>query len=156
MKRYKILSIICLIFVTVFCLSACGETEKEDTRARYEVLSGSMTPAINIGDYVIIEPKETYIVGDIVKFDDNEISLVHRIVAIFEEEGVVYYICHGDAVQNVDGTDSDSAWQDDADYLEGLIFEGKTSDEIKDICGGVIQIIVQSQIEGVVADIISI
>lgn len=51
------------------------------------VLSGSMSPAIEVNDLLIIKKCDTYKKGDIITFVDYTNDLVtHRIVAISEEE----------------------------------------------------------------------
>jgi len=47
------------------------------------VVSGSMEPEINIGDYVVIKKTDNYKVGEIITFtDQNNTIVTHRIVKI--------------------------------------------------------------------------
>ena len=57
------------------------------------VLSGSMEPAISVGDLLIISRQDAYQVGDIVVYQSGRIAVTHRIVSISEDE----VITRGDA-----------------------------------------------------------
>lgn len=46
------------------------------------VLSGSMEPALSVGDLLIVREAESYEVGDIVVYQSGRIAVVHRITAI--------------------------------------------------------------------------
>ncbi len=46
------------------------------------VLSGSMEPALSVGDLLIVVPEDEYNVGDIVVYQASGIAVVHRIVEI--------------------------------------------------------------------------
>jgi len=46
------------------------------------VLSGSMSPALEVDDLIIIQEKEQYEVGDIVVYETGSSPVVHRIIAI--------------------------------------------------------------------------
>lgn len=116
----------------------------------YEVLSDSQAPYFVKGDMVVVKPQKEYKVGDIVKFDTS-ISVTHRLIAIVEDGGTDYYICHGDNVQSVDktkGTDT-ANWKDDSAYIQAMIDEGKNLDYIKANTQNV-QIVTLNQIEGTV------
>lgn len=118
----------------------------------YEVLTGSEEPYLPVGCLVIVKPQSEYHVGDIVKFDitaNKTLPTAHRLIAIIEENGTTYYVCHGDNVQNVDSSYSDvSDWEDDVAFVQKLIDEGKTVSEIKEIGKVTIQIPTASQVEG--------
>lgn len=60
--------------------------------------SGSMTPALQVGDIVVVRrlPIETIQVGDIVRFREGRDSVVHRVVAIQHERGQTVLITRGD------------------------------------------------------------
>lgn len=45
------------------------------------VLSGSMSPALEVNDLIIVQEKDEYEVGDIVVFQSGDSLIVHRIVA---------------------------------------------------------------------------
>ncbi len=45
------------------------------------VISGSMKPSINIGDYIVVKEKKEYFEGDIVIYNDEDNTMVtHRII----------------------------------------------------------------------------
>lgn len=112
----------------------------------YEVLSDSQAPYFVKGDMVVVKPQDDYYVGDIIKFQTN-LAVTHRLIAIKEEAGKTYYLCHGDNVQSANPSKGSNTadWQDDAKYIEGLI--DKPLDEIKKNIQNV-QIIQKHQIEG--------
>lgn len=71
----------------------------------FNVVSGSMTPTINIDDIIIVVPlaDEDYAVGDIVTFNHStDFIVTHRIVAI-NGDGTV--TTRGDAVSQDDASD---------------------------------------------------
>lgn len=57
------------------------------------VLSGSMEPALSVGDMLVVAPQESYEVEDVVVFQTGRSAVVHRIISI-TKEGV---ITRGDA-----------------------------------------------------------
>lgn len=60
------------------------------------VLSGSMQPALNVNDLIIVQSGESYEPGDIITFTDEHNSLVtHRLVRIDTEKGTM--VTKGDA-----------------------------------------------------------
>ena len=64
------------------------------------VKSGSMEPAIKTGGLVIIVPKESYKVGDIITFGKDtkeQIPTTHRIVSVEGEGSLVEFVTKGDA-----------------------------------------------------------
>jgi signal peptidase len=68
------------------------------------ILSGSMKPIINPGDMVIIKKCDiTDIkIGDIVQYQVNNYTVVHRVVSIDYDYGQTSLIMKGDANKNVD------------------------------------------------------
>lgn len=52
------------------------------------VLSGSMEPALSVGDLLILKEETSYRVDDIVVYQSGKMAVVHRIVAM-DEEAVV-------------------------------------------------------------------
>ena len=62
------------------------------------VLSGSMEPEFSVGDLLIVTEKESYKVGDVVVFQDDGMTVTHRIVSITEEE----IVTKGDANNSED------------------------------------------------------
>ncbi|WP_343210715.1 signal peptidase I [Anaerolentibacter hominis] len=61
--------------------------------SRLEVTSGSMEPAVSVGDLIIIHREKEYEIGDIVTYDGGKAFVTHRIVK--KEDGKV--ITQGDA-----------------------------------------------------------
>lgn len=57
------------------------------------VLSGSMEPALSVGDLVIVAESSTYTVDDMVVYQDGRMAVTHRIVSITDSE----VITRGDA-----------------------------------------------------------
>ena len=50
------------------------------------VLSGSMEPALSVGDLLIVTREESYGIGDIVVYQDGSTAITHRIVGMEEAE----------------------------------------------------------------------
>lgn len=100
----------------------------------YNVKTGSERPYLMEGDIAIVRAQDKYVVGDIVKFKQG-VDVVHRLVAIINDNGVDYYICHGDNnASNLDGSQNkDSDWKDDAAYIQELLDKGKTRAEISQL-----------------------
>jgi len=64
------------------------------------VLSGSMEPTIHPGSIVVSKPLNSYKIGDIITFEDEEdirIPTTHRIVEIELAQGIPVYTTQGDA-----------------------------------------------------------
>ncbi|MBI2610559.1 signal peptidase I [Candidatus Kaiserbacteria bacterium] len=69
------------------------------------VQSGSMEPTIPVGALVVIKPKAAYEVGDIITFGedtDSAVPTTHRILAVREADGAVFYTTKGDANEEGD------------------------------------------------------
>lgn len=114
----------------------------------YEVLSDSQAPYFVKGDMVVVKPQKEYKVGDIIKFDTS-IAVTHRLIAIKTQNNVDYYICHGDNVQSANphkGADT-APWQEDSQYVQSLIDQDKSLEEIKNETQN-IQVVTLNQIEG--------
>ncbi len=114
----------------------------------YEVLSDSQAPYFVKGDMVVVKPQKEYKVGDIIKFDTS-IAVTHRLIAIKTENNVDYYICHGDNVQSANphnGAET-APWQEDSQYVQSLIDQQKSLEEIKNSTQN-IQVVTLNQIEG--------
>ena len=85
----------------------------------YEVLSNSQAPIFVKGDLIVTKPESEYKVGDILKFTTT-MHVTHRLIAI-GKDGTYY--CHGDNVQSVNPDNGSKivSWQEDSEYLQGLI-----------------------------------
>ena len=75
----------------------------------YTVLSDSQAPYFTQRDIIVVKQQKEYKTGDIVKFNnetkDGIMPVTHRLIAIVKDDrGVEHFICHGDNVQNTDGT----------------------------------------------------
>ncbi len=74
----------------------------------YVVLSGSMEPAIHVGDLAVVAPTkpEAFMVGDVITYrtaDRPDIIVTHRVVNIgLDENGQMTFQTKGDANANVD------------------------------------------------------
>lgn len=62
------------------------------------VLSGSMEPALSVGDLLIFTEEENYEVGDVVVYQSGRVPVVHRIIALDAEN----VITQGDANNTAD------------------------------------------------------
>lgn len=70
-----------------------------------DVMSGSMSPAIELGDYIVIEKTNQYEVGDIVSYNYNDEDIVtHRIINIDGDK----ITTRGDANNSADAPISES------------------------------------------------
>ncbi|MEB3788274.1 MAG: signal peptidase I, partial [Desulfurococcales archaeon] len=52
----------------------------------YVVVTGSMEPTLNIGDFVIVAPKPCYNIGDIISFNYNSVVITHRVHTILNDD----------------------------------------------------------------------
>ena len=68
------------------------------------IVSGSMEPALNIGDLIIIKEinKNQIKKEDIISFHENDSIVTHRIIGIVEEDGKELYQTKGDNNNSVD------------------------------------------------------
>lgn len=62
------------------------------------VVSGSMSPAIEVNDMVIIHYQDTYVCGDIIMYKDGNSLVTHRVEQVTETG----YITKGDANNTAD------------------------------------------------------
>ena len=68
------------------------------------VASGSMQPILDVGDIAIsvdIDPKKVR-VGDIIQYEASGVSMLHRVVRRYREDGVDYLVTKGDANDSPD------------------------------------------------------
>jgi len=68
------------------------------------IYSGSMQPAIGVGDVVLISkvPVDTIQKGDIIQYRSDNISIVHRVYDIYNQDNTQLFITKGDANNNPD------------------------------------------------------
>lgn len=68
------------------------------------IASGSMEPSINIGDVAIIKKCKVSSIkpGDIIEYKKENISVIHRVIEITEENGEHYIIAKGDNNSSTD------------------------------------------------------
>ena len=88
--RYIILGLIAVgIGVNVFLLNATRLTGNAVPMpfgfGMSVVLSGSMEPALSVGDLLIVREQESYEIGDIVVYQNGNMPVVHRIMELDEE-----------------------------------------------------------------------
>ena len=147
---YNIALAICIMIVGVLIL-VYGFKYK-----LYDVESNSQAPYYVEGDMVIVKAQDEYKVGDIIKFDESSTKTfptTHRLIAILKDsKGETRYICHGDNVQNLDRSDADGKWEDDAEFIQALVDEGKSFNEILTAHNQLIQAPTLSQVEGKVVN----
>ena len=62
------------------------------------VISGSMSGAIEVDDMVVIHEQPSYAVGDVITFENGNVLVTHRVIAMAGEE----YVTKGDANNSPD------------------------------------------------------
>lgn len=62
----------------------------------FSIISGSMQPAIDIGDIIIVKEEKNLKIGDIITFRRDNNMITHRIVQILNSDGKEQYITKGD------------------------------------------------------------
>ena len=87
----------------------------------YNVESDSQAPFYVKGDMVVVKAQESYEIGEILKFDHNGLPTTHRLIYVMQESGKTYYVFHGDAVNDLDGSEVDYKWEDDSAYVKNLV-----------------------------------
>ncbi len=71
----------------------------------YTVMSGSMNPALNPGDLIIVKEGEVIKVGDIVTVNSGEFTYTHRIIEVLEDR----FMLKGDANEDPDPSSIESS-----------------------------------------------
>lgn len=68
------------------------------------IVSKSMEPTIMVGDAIFVKnvDENEIKINDIISFNDGEDIITHRVVSIFEENGIKYYKTKGDNNKNED------------------------------------------------------
>jgi signal peptidase len=69
------------------------------------VVSGSMSPAIAVGDVTIVRDvaADDIVEGDVIQYAHDSITTIHRVIDIQQVEGSTVFITQGDANQDPDG-----------------------------------------------------
>ena len=96
MKVLKIIGqfILCLILISFILLNIFSMNNKSLFGFRiYRVISGSMQPALQIGDVIIVKKSNNYSERDIITYSNGLTTITHRIIAINNDE----VITKGDA-----------------------------------------------------------
>ena len=96
MKVLKIIGqfILCLILIFFILLNIFSMNNKSLFGFRiYRVISGSMQPALQIGDVIIVKKSNNYYERDIITYSNGLTTITHRIIAINNDE----VITKGDA-----------------------------------------------------------
>lgn len=93
---FKIVILVIMILLLIFNLFivAAQVIFKDDLPkvfgfARVIVISGSMSPAVEIGDLLIIREADEYITGDIITFKSNSSYITHRIIGFDDESRAI-------------------------------------------------------------------
>ena len=86
--------ILCLILIFFILLNIFSMNNKSLFGFRiYRVISGSMQPALQIGDVIIVKKSNNYYERDIITYSNGLTTITHRIIAINNDE----VITKGDA-----------------------------------------------------------
>ena len=95
----------------------------------YEVVSYSQEPYFTKGDMVIVKAQDEYKIGDIIQFVDGGENVCHRLIAIYHEDGKMWYLCHGDNVQSANPNNEThlAPWKKDAEYIQQLLDQNNGS-----------------------------
>lgn len=75
------------------------------------IYSGSMQPTLHVGDIALIQKTDTKTLkqGDIIQFTTNNLTVVHRILTITQQDNNTLYTTKGDANQDPDANPITSA-----------------------------------------------
>lgn len=104
----KAKNIILWIFVGGFCILVSFFTAGLFDVYPTVLISGSMSPAINRGDVVIVEQVDNdndIEVNDVIMFNTGKYDVVHRVVEIKIESGTIKYVTKGDDNEKADNLD---------------------------------------------------
>ena len=99
----------------------------------YEVLSDSQAPVFRETDMVIVKAADKYEVGDILTYQKESILATHRIIGVYEKNGNIVYICHGDNTDSANPANGQKTvpYTEDVAFIQSLMDKGKTLNEIK-------------------------
>lgn len=85
----------------------------------FYVASGSMSPTLNVGDYILVKEKSEYNVGDIITYESDRKYVTHRVYQISSNE----IVTKGDFNNSVDEPIKFS--QVKGKYIKTLVVFGK-------------------------------
>ena len=69
---------------------------------RVSTLGLSMFPLIKTGDKITISPGKCFDIGNLIVFAKDEQMVCHRLVRVFETDGIKYYQTRGDSFFGLD------------------------------------------------------
>ena len=113
-----------------------------------------MAPVLEIGDKVKVKEKEVYEVGDIIAHTHRDHIYISRIIFVFKEGSINFFLCRGDNLQNLDGTNANGEWSDDTAYIQNLVNNGATRAQVLDNCGWGVAVVKIDEIKGYVFETI--
>lgn len=103
-RTLNVVGLVCLVAVIV-PFAVFGVPQVVGADHSYVVLSGSMDPAIQPGDAVIVDavPPEQIEAGDVITFRrGGEVPTTHRVVEVVRMEGGLEFVTKGDANEDAD------------------------------------------------------
>lgn len=139
-----IINICIIIFLP--CVFFTLLTSRSDVLANirsFDVITGSMKPAINVGTIIYTFPEKSYARGEIIAFQRDTRTITHRIVNIKQQKNETIYFTKGDA-----NTTADAGGVHKNSVIGKVIFQvpyiGNFMDFLKTIPGFVIFIVIPS------------
>jgi signal peptidase I len=69
---------------------------------RTSTRGSSMYPLISTGDRITISPEKNLGIGNVIVFKRDDQMVCHRLVRVFEKDGMKYYQTRGDSFFNLD------------------------------------------------------
>lgn len=105
--------LLCVIFIPIIILNVVmivrSYTDPDNIPSVFGyspviVLSGSMSPAFEAGDMILIQKTDPYDlkVNDVICYMEEEAAVTHRIMEIQHEGESIFYVTQGDANNTVD------------------------------------------------------
>lgn len=86
LKRILTIALIGILLINLYLMAAQlffhQELPKLMGLAQIIVVSGSMEPAVEVGDLVVIREQDTYKVGDIVTYRSGGSLITHRVISV--------------------------------------------------------------------------
>ncbi len=107
--------VLCVLFIPIIILNVVmivrSYTDSEHIPSVFGVspvvvLSGSMSPAFEAGDMILIQKTDPYTlkVNDVICYLEEESAVTHRIMEIQQQDGTLLYVTQGDANNAEDAT----------------------------------------------------